>query len=87
MKRAARKASIKVKADELIESFVNGFANPLHVDSDEEFWNTLDDRERSTPLSVHPVDVHREAPAPYCGLGREGGARVSRASRLGALRG
>ena len=87
LKRAARKASIKVKADELIESFVNGFADPLHVDSDEEFWSTLDDRDWSTPLSVHPADVHCEAPAPYCGLGRQVGTRVSRASRLGALRG
>ena len=90
-KRAARKASIKVQADELIESFVSGIdqQGQRHVDSDEEFWCTLDDRGWDTPLALQPVGVHCEAPAVYGGLGRMAGAKISRASRLSmsALRG
>ena len=86
-KRAARKASIKLKADELIESFIDGHADPLHVDSGEEFWSTLDGRDWCTPLSANPVDKHCIAPEPYGSLGRQVEVRASRASRLGALRG
>ena len=71
-KRCARKASIKVQADELIESFVSGIdqQGQHRVDSDEKFWCTLDDRDWDTPLSLQPVDAHCEAPARYGGLGR-----------------
>ena len=90
-KHCARRASIKVQADELIESFVSGIdqQGQHRVDSDEEFWCTLDGRDWDTPLSLQPVDVHCEAPAMYDGLGRMAGARSSRASRfsMSVLRG
>ena len=101
-KAALRRCRVKLKVKrtmvslrgaelkELLESFIDGGADHAvegGADSDEEFWSTLDDRDWNTPLSLHPVDVHCGEPVHYSGHGRQSGIRVSRASRLGALRG